>query len=82
MYLLDTTHCIDILNATPYMANKIDKLNNSMLSTCIIVQAKLLYGALISERIAENLDDVAEFLQNLVIYTSFSVSDIRHIKAS
>ena len=30
MYLLDTTHCIDLLNATPYMANKIDELNNSI----------------------------------------------------
>jgi len=67
-YLLDTTHCIDLLNAKPYMARKVDELGDSVLSTCIIVQGELIYGALISERVAENLDDIAEFLQNLVIY--------------
>jgi len=68
MYLLDTTHCIDLLNAKSYMANKIDELNNLGLSTCIIVHAELLYGALISELTAENLYDIAEFLRNLIIY--------------
>ena len=68
MYLLDTTHCIDLLNAKPYMAKKIDELNNSELSTCIIVQAELIYGALISELVTENLNDIAEFFQNLLIY--------------
>jgi tRNA(fMet)-specific endonuclease VapC len=68
MYLLDTTHCIDLLNAKPYMAATIDKLGSSMLSTCIITQAELIYGALISERAAENLDDIVEFLGNLIVY--------------
>jgi len=67
-YLLDTTHCIDLLNAKPYMVRKVDELGNSLLSTCIIAQGELIYGALISERVAENLDDIAEFLQNIVIY--------------
>ena len=35
---------------------------------CIITQAELIYGALISERVAENLDDISEFLENLVVY--------------
>lgn len=68
MYLFDTTHCIDLLNAKPYMTGMIDKLGSSMLSTCIIAQAELIYGALISERAAENLHDIAEFLGNLVVY--------------
>lgn len=67
-YLLDTTHCIDLLNAKPYMTRKIDELGNSVLSMCIVVQGELIYGALISERVAENLGDIAELLQNLVIY--------------
>jgi len=67
-YLLDTTHCIDLLNAKPYMVQRIDELGDFVLSTCIIVQGELIYGALISERVSENLDDIAEFLQNLIVY--------------
>ena len=68
MYLLDTTHCIDILNAKAYMIDKIEELGNLNLSTCVIVQGELLYGAFISDRVTENLNDIGEFLRNMIIY--------------
>jgi tRNA(fMet)-specific endonuclease VapC len=68
MYLLDTTHCIDILNAKTYVVDKIEELGNLNLSTCVIVQAELLYGAFISDRVTENLNDIGEFLRNMIVY--------------
>jgi len=68
MYLLDTTHCIWLLNAKPNFEQKLDKLDSDLLSTCIIVCGELLYGAIISEQSNENLRDVYEFIKNLKIY--------------
>ncbi|MEB3881900.1 type II toxin-antitoxin system VapC family toxin [Lyngbya sp. CCY1209] len=68
MYLLDTNSCSRIIQGDATVINRIVEVGESQVSTCVIVQAELLYMAYNSEQKARNLARVKSFLQDIVIY--------------
>lgn len=77
MYLLDTSVCVDLLDALPSITKKFSELGDTEIATCIIVQGELLYGARMSELTDENLEKIEKFLQDIQIYNlNQTTSDI------
>ncbi len=69
MYLLDTNHCSYLLDNHPIVVQKFAELGNEDTAvTCVIVQGELVYMAQKSERKAENLRRVEQFLEQIEIY--------------
>jgi len=68
MYLLDTTHCLQIIFGFPQFNEKRKELENVTLATCTIVRGELLYGVFKSERPNENLCKVENFLESMRVY--------------
>lgn len=68
MYLLDTNHCSWAIQNQPDILLHLAALEQSQISTCVIVQAELIYMAYNSERKDRNLARVREFLENILIY--------------
>ena len=63
MYLLDTTHCIKILSGA--LTQKLESLDDTLLSTCVTVVGELLYGVYKSDRIEDNIEAVTELLNDM-----------------
>lgn len=61
-FLLDTNHCFLLIARDPRLVPVLRRRPAEHLSISVIVAGELLYGAGISQRSAENLGAVAEFL--------------------
>ena len=61
-YLLDTNICIALVHRPePILKQRLAQKQPQDLVLCSIVKAELLYGARKSQRVAENLKELAEF---------------------
>lgn len=69
MYLLDTTHCLQIIFGFPQFDENRKILEKVTLTTCAIVRGELIYGVFKSERFADNLDKVEKLLASMRVYT-------------
>jgi tRNA(fMet)-specific endonuclease VapC len=67
VYLLDTNHCSFLLNGEPSVVKKLNGLGNTKLATCVIVQGELIYMVYKSAKLAENLKNINEFLNEIDI---------------
>jgi len=71
-YLLDTNTCIKFLNGTsPSIKDKLSKLKGKVF-LCSVVKAELVYGAMKSQRVAENMSRLNILFDNL---SSFPFDD-------
>lgn len=68
MYLLDTNHCSLAINNNSEILTHLSALQESQVSTCVIVQAELIYMAENSQKRESNLNRVLAFLNNILIY--------------
>lgn len=68
MYLLDTNHCSLAMNHQPDILAQLSALGIAEVSTCVIVQAELIYMAENSQQRQSNLNRVIEFLNQILIY--------------
>ncbi len=68
MYLLDTNHCSLAIQHQPDIIAQLSALGQAQVSTCVIVQAELIYMAENSQNQQNNLQLVENFLQNIFIY--------------
>lgn len=68
MYLLDTNHCSLAIHHQPDIIAQLSALGQAQVSTCVIVQAELIYMAENSQNQQNNLQLVENFLQNIFIY--------------
>jgi tRNA(fMet)-specific endonuclease VapC len=68
MYLLDTNHCSAAILGNTKVLNRIAALENSLITTCVIVQGELVDMAERSQRRESNLSLVNRFLQGIYIY--------------
>lgn len=68
MYLLDTTHCVDIVNGKEDVIKRIDELGDVPVTTCAVVSGELLYGAYRSGNFIENVNAIEKFLSGIQIY--------------
>ena len=68
MYLLDTNHCSLAMNYQPDILAQLSALSQADISTCVIVQAELIYMAENSQQRQSNLNRVIEFLNNILVY--------------
>ena len=69
MYLLDTTHCLQIIFGFPQFDENRKALEDILLNTCVIVRGELLYGVFKSERVSENLNKFENFLSSMQVYS-------------
>jgi tRNA(fMet)-specific endonuclease VapC len=69
MYLLDTNHCSAAILGNSNVLNRIAKIENSLVTTCVIVQGELVDMAERSERRESNLAVVNRFLQGIYIHS-------------
>jgi tRNA(fMet)-specific endonuclease VapC len=74
MYLLDTNHCSNIIIGNPTLLNRLADLEESRITTCVIVQGELIDMAERSQRKVSNLSLIQGFLQGLYIYSIDSES--------
>jgi tRNA(fMet)-specific endonuclease VapC len=68
MYLLDTNHCSRILQGHPSVIRKLEELSNKTISTCAVVYGELTFMAQKSQKKAENLCLIREFLKDIKVY--------------
>jgi tRNA(fMet)-specific endonuclease VapC len=68
MYLLDTTHCIALLNNKQSFIDRLEALEGTEVSTSLIVCSELIYGAYISKLVSENMKRVEELIKLIKIY--------------
>ncbi|GAB4294457.1 MAG: type II toxin-antitoxin system VapC family toxin [Oscillatoriaceae cyanobacterium] len=67
-YLLDTNHCSYIINGNSQVINRLSNQGDDGIGISIITYAELLYMADKSEKKAENITAVSEFLGQVDIY--------------
>lgn len=68
MYLLDTNHCSLAILGNTNVLNRLIQIENSFVSTCVIVQGELIDMAERSQRRESNLALIRDFLQGIYIY--------------
>lgn len=69
MYLLDTNHCSRAILGDSNVLNRIAEAENTLISTCVIVQGELIDMAERSGRRESNLALINRFLQGIYIYS-------------
>ncbi len=74
MYLLDTNHCSFAIQNQPDILSRLAALSQSEITTCVIVQAELIYMAENSQKRESNLNRVKEFLKDILIYEIDSIT--------
>ena len=74
MYLLDTNHCSLAIQNQPDILSRLAALRESQITTCVIVQAELIYMAENSQQRENNLNRVKEFLKDILIYEIDSIT--------
>ncbi|MCM0594244.1 MAG: PIN domain-containing protein [Gloeotrichia echinulata IR180] len=68
MYLLDTNHCSAAILGDENLLRRIAEVENSLITTCVIVQGELVDMAERSQRKEENLALIHHFIQCIYIY--------------
>ncbi|MFN6514310.1 MAG: type II toxin-antitoxin system VapC family toxin [Nostoc sp. CreGUA01] len=68
MYLLDTNYCSLAILGNINILNRLVVLENSLISTCVIVQGELIDMAVRSQRQESNLALIINFLRGIHIY--------------
>jgi len=68
MYLLDSTHCIDILDEVPEVGQRLRDLGDASVATCAIVRGELVYMAMKSRDREENLRRVNALFADLDVH--------------
>jgi tRNA(fMet)-specific endonuclease VapC len=68
MYLLDTNHCSLAIYRHPDIITRLGDLDQTQISTCVIVKAELVYMAMNSQNQQTNLNLVENFFKNIFIY--------------
>ncbi|MBD2609481.1 type II toxin-antitoxin system VapC family toxin [Scytonema hofmannii FACHB-248] len=68
MYLLDTNHCSLAILGNINILNRLLEVENSLISTCVIVQGELIDMAVRSQRQQSNLALIINFLRGIYIY--------------
>lgn len=66
MYLLDTTHCLDLIWG--FLDEKLNLLDRALISTSVISGGELIFGAYKSEQVDENIKEVFDFLMDIIVY--------------
>ncbi len=69
MYLLDTNHCSKILEENPAVLNKLRENSEKGFGISVITRGELIFMVEKSEKKAENLSRVSEFIEAIDIYT-------------
>ncbi|GAA6614839.1 type II toxin-antitoxin system VapC family toxin [Scytonema sp. NUACC26] len=68
MYLLDTNHCSAAILGDANLLRRIAEVENSLITTCVIVQGELVDMVERSQYRESNLDLIHRFLQGIYIY--------------
>lgn len=68
MYLLDTNHCSLAILGNANILSRLAEIENSLVSTCAIVQGELIDMAERSQRRESNLALIRNFLRGIHIY--------------
>lgn len=68
MYLLETNHCSLAILGNSNILNRLVTIENSLVSTCVIVQGELVYMAERSQRQEDNLALIHRFLMGIYIH--------------
>lgn len=68
MYLLDTNHCSRAIIGDPVILSRLDAIDNTLVTTCAIVQGELIDMAERSQRRQNNLILVQNFLRGIYVY--------------
>ena len=69
MYLLDTNHCSKILEENSAVLNKLRENSEEGFGISVITRGELIFMVEKSEKKAENLSRVSEFIEVIDIYT-------------
>ena len=67
-YLLDTDHCIRILNGDRSVLTHLKALPDMTVATCVIVEGELRFMALKSEKEMINLQRISTLLERVRVY--------------
>ncbi|MEH2168126.1 MAG: type II toxin-antitoxin system VapC family toxin [Nostoc sp.] len=68
MYLIDTNHCSQAILGNVNILSRLAEVENSLVSTCVIVQGELIDMAARSQKQQINLALVRNFLSGIYIY--------------
>ena len=68
MYLIDTNHCSLAILSNVNILNRLPEVENSLISTCVIVQEELIDMATHSQRQQTNLALIQNFIGGISIY--------------
>jgi tRNA(fMet)-specific endonuclease VapC len=68
MYLLDTNHCSRAILGDPKMLSRLATVDNTLVTTCVIVQGELIDMAERSQHRENNVALVQRFFQGIDIY--------------
>jgi tRNA(fMet)-specific endonuclease VapC len=84
MYLFDTNHCSLAILGNQNVLNRLTEIENSLVSTCVIVQGELVDMAERSQRIEYNLALIHRFIQSIYIYNidEFTATIYGQLKAA
>ncbi|BAZ23080.1 hypothetical protein NIES4073_39680 [Kalymmatonema gypsitolerans NIES-4073] len=66
MYLLDTNHCSLAILGNSNVLSRLAAIENSLVSTCVIVQGELVDMAERSQRKEDNLALIHRFLMGII----------------
>ncbi len=84
MYLLDTNHCSLAILGNLTVLSRLAAIENSLVSTCVIVQGELVDMAERSQRREENLSIIYSFLMGIYIHNidEFTATIYGQLKAA
>ncbi|AFY48023.1 hypothetical protein Nos7524_2175 [Nostoc sp. PCC 7524] len=84
MYLLDTNHCSLAILANPNVLSHLAAIENSLVSTCVIVQGELVDMAERSQNIENNLAIINNFMKGIQIHNidEFTATIYGQLKAA
>lgn len=68
MYLLDTNHCSALIFGNSLIIDHAKKVGESNLAISVVTEGELLYMAENSQKIAENLQIIEDFIADISIY--------------
>ncbi|MEH1839585.1 MAG: type II toxin-antitoxin system VapC family toxin [Nostoc sp.] len=68
MYLIDTNHCSLAILGNVNILSRLAEVENSLVSTCVIVQGELIDMAARSQKQQINLALVKNFIKGIYIY--------------
>ena len=69
-YLLDTDHCIKILNGDPIVMKHMATPEELAVGTCVFVEGELIFMALKSDRRESNLIRIGALLDRVRVYSA------------